>query len=106
MVSSGLSRLAESDSFGVPWWPPLRKAIHLMARPTKRRPNGFRLPSGAVRIQVLLHPAEYEALIKNAKGRSASAIAREIIAFHFAYPGGPIEWNGRDRYQPRGFARA
>jgi len=78
-----------------------------MRAPSKPKRPGFRTKSGAVKLQVLLHPAEYQGLLRHAKQkprRSVSSVAREIIAFHLAYPGGPLEQKGM--YQPRGFARA
>lgn len=78
-----------------------------MARPTKRRPNGFRLPSGAVRLQVNLHPIEYRELQRRAdeQGVSVSLVARSIVAQHFDYPAGVPLVVPDGKYQPRGFAR-
>jgi hypothetical protein len=69
--------------------------------------HGFRTKSGAVKVQVLLHPDEYKALARSAKREkvSISRQTREIVAFHFAYPGGSLDFARKTKYQPRGFAR-
>jgi len=73
--------------------------------PAKHR-KGFRTKSGAIKLQVLLRPAEYRALVKCAKesNQSLSAVARRYLAHWLGYPSGiPAVTGGK--YQPRGFAR-
>lgn len=83
------------------------------------RRTGYRTKSGAVKVQVLLHPKEFAALAQDARAgsqgpmlpkvppRSVSLVARDIIAFHYHYPAGKIKrmYAGK-KYQPRGFAKA
>lgn len=85
-----------------------------MASHKGRKATGYRTKSGAVKVQVLLHPKEFAALERTAAGdpngmrgpkqpRSVSQVARGIIARHYGYPGGPIK--RASKYQPRGFAK-
>jgi len=73
----------------------------------KRQKHGFRTKSGAVKVQVLLHPTEYRVLALRARsqGVSVSLVARSVIADHFHYPAGVPLCIPDGKYQPRGFAK-
>lgn len=70
-----------------------------MAHRQRRKVAGFRTESGAVKVQVLLHPTEYAQLAKGA-ARARASLSAFVRAKLFGY-----DTMGR-KYQPRGFAKA